>query len=174
MRINKIVELELETRCKQLKDEGNTERDIADKLTIESHQPISQAGVHRYLTSLVKDKQAVIDRSDKLKVKIIEAELDTVQARHEIIDELRKLATQAKDANDISLAIAGLHRAILALDSLDKRLGRFMSGGGVQVNVNQTVQFNEQYNELKAIVVNTLCDNCKEKVRLKLHEVVSE
>ncbi len=172
---NKITILNLESVAKELKEKNKTEEEIAAILSNRANQKISRSSVHRFFAEQIRTHQEVIEKNDKLKAKVIEAELDTVQQRHEIITELRELAVKAKEENDITAAIVGLHRAIIALDSLDKRLGRFISGSGIQVNVNQTNQsiHVQEYIELKSIVVNELCDNCKEKVRLRLHELVT-
>lgn len=60
-----------------------------------------------------------------IQTKVIELELDTFQARHELIKEIRELSKQAKEDGDLRTAITGLDKAVAALDSLDKRLGRF-------------------------------------------------
>lgn len=123
--INKIVELNLESKTIELKEKNKGEVEIARILSEESNILISRSSVHRYLAAQVRANRGLIEKSNKLKEKVIELELDTVQARHELIKELRALAQQAKDEGDIRTAISGFEKAISALDSLDKRLGKF-------------------------------------------------
>ncbi len=133
---NKIVELNLETRAKELKEQRKTEKEIAAILSEEAKVPITSSGVHRYFAAQIRQQREVIEKSEKLQAKVIQLELDTVQARHELIKELRELAKQAKDEGDIRTAIAGLEKAISGLDSLDKRLGRFTENKNEQTVIN--------------------------------------
>lgn len=125
MKINKIIELNLETRIKELRERNTIEEEIASILSKESNTTITRSCVHRYLAGQVRENRELIEKSNRLKEKVIELELDTVQARHELIKELRELAKQAKDEGDLRTAISGLEKAISGLDSLDKRLGKF-------------------------------------------------
>lgn len=105
MIINKIVRLGLESRAKELKEERKSEREIMEILNAESNNKLSQSCVHRYFAAEIK---AHCDLS-----------------RHELIKEIRELSKQAKEDGDLRTAIAGLDKEVAALDSLDKRLGRF-------------------------------------------------
>ncbi len=122
---NKIIQLGLESRLKQLREDNIGEEEAASILSKEVNTKITRSCVHRHLAAQVRANRGLIEKSNKLKEKVIELELDTVQARHELIRELRALAQQAKDEGDIKTAISGFEKAISALDSLDKRLGKF-------------------------------------------------
>lgn len=170
MKPNRISQLNLESRIKELLYENKSEREIASILSNESGQRITQSSVHRYLAIQDKLKQQVVEKNDRLKAKVLEVELDTIEARHELIKEIRDLAQEAKQSGDIKTALIGLDKAVNALDSLDKRLGRFAIQPEVQVNL----QFTEQFNELKAVVIGELCDNCKQKIKGRLHELAGK
>lgn len=57
---------------------------------------------------------------------------------------------------------------IRGLETLSELLGDLNRAPQVNVQVNQ------QFNELKAIVMGELCANCKQKVRGRLHELVGK
>jgi predicted transcriptional regulator len=167
MNQNIISKLNLEPRIADLKRENLSERDIAKTLTKESNQPITRSAVHRYLSANVRLCQEVVEVNNKIKVKVAEAELDTIEARRELIDKIRDLGEKAEEFGDIKTALYALDKAINALDSLDKRLGKFTDKPDIQVNL----QFNAEFNELKAVIVGELCPACKAKVRGRLHEI---
>ncbi|HIH44225.1 MAG TPA: hypothetical protein HA257_03845 [Candidatus Methanoperedenaceae archaeon] len=149
---NQIIKLNLEPRLAALKTEGKTERQIADILSKESNQKVTKSSVHRYLASHDQLCREVVEKNNKLKAKVIELELDTVQARQELIDKIRQLGEKAEQDGDLKTALYALDKAIAALDSLDKRLGRFTAQPEVQVNV-QSIQVNRQFNEFMKIVL---------------------
>ncbi len=122
---SKIIQFNLETRLKELREKNRGEDEIASTLSKESNKKITRSCVHRYLAAQVRENRGLIEKNNRLKARVVELELDTVQARHELIRELRELARQAKDEGDIRAAMSGLEKAISGLDSLDKRLGKF-------------------------------------------------
>jgi hypothetical protein len=173
MRPNKITELNLELHVRDLLEQDKSEREIASILSGESNQKITQSSVHRYLASQDKMRAEVIAKREELKAKVVGAELDTVTARLEVIQEIRDLATQARESGELSTALAGLSKAILALDSLDKRLGRFTTDQPQQ-EVHVNLQLNQEYTELKSLVLGGLCDNCKQRLKGGLYELTSK
>lgn len=108
MIVNQIIKLGLESRTAELKMKGESERSIALILSTESNCIISQPCVHRYLASHDRICQEAVEKSNKLKAKVAELELDTVQARQELIREIRDLAQQAKEEGDLKTALIGL------------------------------------------------------------------
>lgn len=137
MTLNKLIKLKLESRTDDLKAQGKTEREMAAILSSETNQKITKACVHRYLASQTEQHKELIQKKEELHTRVIEAELDTVQARHDIIKELRCLARKAEEEGDLKTAITGLNNAVAALESLDKRLGKLtpqaVEASGVQV-----------------------------------------
>jgi len=124
MRINNIIKFDLESRAKDLKGEGKTLEDISQILTEEAKTPISLSTVFRYFDSNEKAIAQVIEKSDKLKVKIADAEINTINKRVEIIDQFLEISEQAISCGDFRAAVMALRGATEAQDSLDERLGK--------------------------------------------------
>lgn len=151
MATNKIVKFSMEKRVKELLSMSppKTERQIASILTTESNQKITQSCVHRFITAREDIVKQAIQKSVKLTERAAGLELDTVQQRQDIIKEIQELAKKAKEDGDLKTALYGLDKAIGAMDSLDKRLGRFTKEGAINVNVH----INQQINDIVAIVL---------------------
>ncbi|MFZ3384739.1 MAG: hypothetical protein WA144_12510 [Candidatus Methanoperedens sp.] len=163
---SEIVKLKLEARVTDMVKGDLSERDIADTLSKESGQKITQSSVHRYLTSNTRLCREVVAVNNKMKVMVLEVELDTIEALHQLITKIRKLGDKAEEIGDIKTALYALDKAVSALDSLDKRLGQ-ITEPAVQVNIGM-------FNDLKAVIVGELCPECKIKIKGRLHEIVSQ
>ena len=124
MRVNNIVKFNLETRAKELRWESKSMEDIACTLSDESGQTITKSTVYRYFESNDKIASQMIEKNDKLKIKVIETEINTIEKRIEIIDTLLKIAEQAQECGDLRAAVLALRAATEAQDSLDSRLGK--------------------------------------------------
>lgn len=124
MRINNIVKYDLETRAKALKGEGKTLEEISKILSAESKTKISVSTVYRYFEANEKAMIQAIEKSDKLKAKVADAEINTITKRVEIIDEFLTIAEQALSCGDFRAAVMALRGATEAQDSLDERLGK--------------------------------------------------
>src|SRR5450759_5134206 len=155
--MNQITKLNLESRARELKIAGESERTIASILSSEANQKITQSSLHRYLANNTKVTQQAIESNDKLKVKVAEAELDTIEARHELIDKIRELGEKAEGNGDLKTALYALDKAINALDSLDKRLGKLTDRPDINVNVKITNQLNSLLN----FMLTKICPACK-------------
>jgi len=166
-----IPKYHLEIRAKELFYDNKSEYQIAAILTQESGHPISRSAVHRYFESLKLVKEGLVSRQENLKVRSSELILDTIQARHEIINELRALAMQAKNENDIKTALMGLDRAVSALDSLDRRLGNFMPETQVNVGIGlQTpgAQHEQQFTNFMKVVLEVVDMDTRARIVSKL------
>lgn len=126
-----------------------TERHIAAVLTAEANQKITQSCVHRFIVAHNDLVKGAIQKSEKLTERVAGLELDTVQQRQDIIKEIQELARQAKKGGELKTALYGLDKAIGAMDSLDKRLGR-LTGDGTTVNVS--VQVNQYMGALVTVI----------------------
>ena len=135
MRVNNIVKFNLETRAKELRWENKSMEDIASTLSKESGQQITKSTVFRYFESNYKIAAQVIEKNDKLKVKVIETEINTIEKRIEIIDSLLKIAEQAQGCGDLRAAVLALRAATEAQDSLDSRLGKLKAPSNTN-NIN--------------------------------------
>ncbi|KKG69168.1 hypothetical protein [Methanosarcina mazei] len=94
MRINNIIKYDLETRAKDLKAEGRTLEEISKVLTEEAKTPISISTVYRNFESNKKALVQAIEKSDKLKAKVDDAEINTITKRVGIIDEFLTIADE--------------------------------------------------------------------------------
>ena len=124
MRINNIIKYDLETRAKCLKGSGKTLEEISRILTEEVKNPISLSTVYRYFDSNEKAIVQAIEKSDKLKAKVADAEINTITKRVEIIDQFLEISEQAISCRDFRAAVMALRGATEAQDSLDERLGK--------------------------------------------------
>ena len=123
MRINNIVTNDLESRAKTLKGAGKTLEEISLILTKESKIPISLSSVYRYFDSNKLALVQAIEKSDKLRAKVADAEIDTITKRVEIIDQFLKISDRAISGGDFRAAVMALRGATEAQNCLDERLG---------------------------------------------------
>jgi predicted transcriptional regulator len=170
MNQNIISKLNLEPRISDMKRENLSERDIAQTLSKESNQTITRSAVHRYLSANVRLCQEVVEVNNKMKVKVAEAELDTIEARHELIDKIRDLGDKAESNGDLKTALYAVSQSLAALESLDKRLGKLTETPGVHVSL----QITSQMNELTAIIAGEQCPTCKTQKIGRLHEIAGK
>ena len=70
MKINNIVKHNLESRAKDLRAGGNSFAAIAKVLSVEDKVNITKDSVQRYFLSNEKAVAHVVERSDKLKMKV--------------------------------------------------------------------------------------------------------
>jgi len=134
MRINNIIKYNLETRAKALKGEGKTLEEISKILSAESKTKISVSTVYRYFEANEKAMIQAIEKNDKLKAKVADAEINTITKRVEIIDKFLTIAEQALSCGDFRAAVMALRGATEAQDSLDERLGKLK--GPLPTNIN--------------------------------------
>jgi len=135
MRINNIIKYNLETRAKALKGEGKTLEEISKILSAESKTKISVSTVYRYFEANEKAMIQAIEKSDKLKAKVADAEINTITKRVEIIDEFLTIAEQALSCGDFRAAVMALRGATEAQDSLDERLGKLKGSQPTSINI---------------------------------------
>lgn len=135
MKPNTIVKFNLETRAKQLRLDGKSFDDISKILSEELEQTITKSTVFRYFQANDKAAAQVIEKNEKLKAKVVEAEIDTISKRLEIIDKFLEIAEQARRCGDFRAAVMALRGATEAQDSLDERLGKLKGPAGTNVNV---------------------------------------
>jgi len=135
MRINNIIKYDLETRAKALKGEGKTLEEISKILSAESKTKISVSTVYRYFEANEKAMIQAIEKNDKLKAKVADAEINTITKRVEIIDEFLTIAEQALSCGDFRAAVMALRGATEAQDSLDERLGKLKGPQPTNINI---------------------------------------
>lgn len=135
MRINNIIKCDMETRAKDLKGSGKTLGEIAKILSDESKTPITVSTVFRYFESNEKAMIQAIEKSDKLKSKVADAEINTITKRVEIIDHFLEVADEAQECGDFKAAVMALRGATEAQDSLDERLGKLKGSQPTNINI---------------------------------------
>jgi len=139
MRINNIIKFDLETRARNLKGEGKTLEEISQILTEESQNQISISTVYRYFDSNEKALIQAIEKSDKLKVKMADAEISTIEQRMKVILSLIEIGAEARLEGDRRGAVLALKAATEALHLLDQRLGKLVPNNTlIQINNNST------------------------------------
>lgn len=166
MNQNNIIKLNLEPRIADMKRENLSERDIAKILSKEMNQKITKSAVHRYLAGNVRLCQEVVEVNNKMKVKVLEAELDTIEARRALIDRITALGDKAEESGDIKTALYAVHLSTSALDSLDKRIGIFTDKPDVQVNI----QVNQRFDTFMNVVLQECDAPTKARISQKMRE----
>jgi IS30 family transposase len=135
MRVNNIIKHNLETRAKALKGEGKTLEEISKILSAESKTKISVSTVYRYFEANEKAMIQAIEKNDKLKAKVADAEINTITKRVEIIDQFLEISEQALSCGDFRAAVMALRGATEAQDSLDERLGKLKGSQPTNINI---------------------------------------
>ena len=139
MKINNIVKLNLETRAKDLRANGKSFAAIAKVLSHENKITITKDSVQRYFLADTDAKAQVIERSDKLKKKIVDAEISTINQRMEVILSLIEIGAEARLEGDRRGAVLALRAATDALHKLDEHLGILNpSNTLIQINNNSS------------------------------------
>lgn len=132
MRTNTIVKFDLESRAKDLKGLSKSYEEIAFILSNETKQTITKSSVFRYFESNHNAAVQVIEKQDKLKAKVAEAEINTIEQRIQVIEGLLRLAEEAEGEHT---RVKAYQAANDALDSLDSRIGK-LSPRGSTINLN--------------------------------------
>jgi carbamoylphosphate synthase small subunit len=135
MKINNIVKLDLETRAKDLRAAGKSHAEIAKVLSEENKVTITKDSVQRYFSSDNNAKAQVIEKQDKLKAKVIDADINTIGKRVQIIDFLLKIAVDMHRQGESKTAVLALRAATEAQDSLDQRLGKLKGPQPTNINI---------------------------------------
>ena len=139
---HKIVRYCLQSRVSQLKAEGKSYREIATIITKESGHNVSNTSVQRYFEATDRAKVEVVEKSDRLKAKLVEAEFNTVSGCVTCIEDLQKICAAAKESGDLRTAILAIDSIYKGLDMLNKILGKYQttsqhmfSNSDVQINL---------------------------------------
>lgn len=139
---HKIVRYCLQSRVSQLRAEGKSYREIATIITKESGHNVSNTSVQRYFEATDQAKVEVVEKSDRLKAKLVEAEFNTVSGCVTCIEDLQKICAAAKESGDLRTAILAIDSIYKGLDMLNKILGKYQttsqhmfSNSDVQINL---------------------------------------
>ncbi|MGB3908245.1 MAG: hypothetical protein WBL02_07425 [Methanomethylovorans sp.] len=124
---HKIIRLNLQSQASDLKAAGKSLREISRILSEESGKSISYPSVMRYFEAVDRARVEVVEKSDKLKSRLVEAEIDTINEAMQCIEDLRGICQEAKAAGDLRVAILAIDSIYKGLDMLNKMLGKYQS-----------------------------------------------
>lgn len=137
---NKIKKFGLYSRAIELRGPLGEEKsfaDIARILSEESEENITQSSVQRFFASLEKEKQKAVAKSDQLKAKVAEAEINTIDEAMACIDELKDICRGAKEAGDYRTAVMAMDKVFSGLDIVNKVLGKYQTSPQNVFNFNE-------------------------------------
>lgn len=137
MAINKITKLDLESRAIALKGKDMSYSEIAAALSNESNEVITFSSVQRFFASRDKAKAQAVEKSDKLKAKVAEAEINTIEEAMYCITTLKEICEDAKKSKDYKTAMQAIDRVYPALDIINKILGKYQTSPQNQFNFTE-------------------------------------
>jgi hypothetical protein len=130
------------------------------------NQKLSQSSVHRYFANNAQITQQAIESSDKLKVKVAESSLDVIKEALMIVSNIKAEIRDARNFGGDPARMGSLYAQwIKALELASEILGDIDRAPVVNI------QITSQMNELKAVIIGELCQECKAKVKGRLHEI---
>lgn len=137
MAINKINKYGLESKAVALKKDDKSFTEIARILSLDSKRQISESSVQRFFASLDSDKREAVQKSDKLKTKLVEAEINTLQEALEAIEVLKDICQEAKLTGDLKTAILAVEGIYKGLDMINKLLNKYQTTTNNQFNFTE-------------------------------------
>lgn len=137
MAVNKLNKYGLESKAVALKKDGKSFTEIASELSLVSNKQISVSSVQRFFASRESDKLEAVQKSDKLKVKLVEAEINTLQEALECIEELKAICREAKLTGDLKTAILAVESIYKGLDMINKLLNKYQTTTNNQFNFTE-------------------------------------
>jgi len=128
MQRTKIEVLNLQNKAIELRTVNKLSyQKIAEKLTKYSGQTITYDVVRRFFALKEKDAVEVAGKSDKLKAKLVEGEINTIQGCVDCIEQLKDICKKCKEEGDYRGAIQAIDKIYPALDMLNKVLGKYQN-----------------------------------------------
>jgi len=126
----------MEARATELKGQGKPLSEISEILSHEAQHVIGKSAVCRFFEANATAAAQAIENSNKLAAKVAETEINTIEARLKVVDNLLELAAKSMDERNRILACK---TATETLDSLDKRLGNISPPGAPVTNLNNNI-----------------------------------
>ena len=150
---NKIQVLNLSDKAVQLRAEGLSFRQISKELTKRAKQPITYHVVQKFFSKREHDAIEVVGKSDKLKTKIVEAEINTIQECMKCLSDLQDVFDRAMEEGDLRAAILATGEKWKGIDIINKVLGKYqnlpdmvsVTNNTVYVSLDQKVKEYEKY-----------------------------
>lgn len=137
MKINKVIQCDMETRALELRAQNKSLRQIAKSLSDEAKESISYGSVKNYFDAYDADKSRVAEKKDKLMEKVVEEEINTIVEVRTNIEELREISRLAKEAGDYRTAANALDKIYGGLEIINKMLGKYQTTPQVQFNFQE-------------------------------------
>lgn len=116
-------------------------RQIAKELTKFSGEKISFDIVRRFFALKEHDAVEVAAKSDKLKSKIVDAEINTIQECMKCLADLQLVFDQALENGDLRAAIMATGEKWKGIDIINKVLGKYQNLPDMVNNVTQNNVF---------------------------------
>ena len=150
---NKIQVLNLSDKAVQLRAEGLSFRQISTELTKRAKQPITYHVVQKFFSKREHDAIEVVGKSDKLKTKIVEAEINTIEECMKCLADLQEVFDRAMEEGDLRAAILATGEKWKGIDIINKVLGKYqnlpemvsVTNNTVYVSLDQKVKEYEKY-----------------------------
>jgi hypothetical protein len=150
---NKIQVLNLSDKAVQLRAEGLSFRQISTELTKRARQPITYHVVQKFFSKREHDAIEVVGKSDKLKTKIVEAEINTIEECMKCLADLQDVFDRAMEEGDLRAAILATGEKWKGIDIINKVLGKYqnlpemvsVTNNTVYVSLDQKVKEYEKY-----------------------------
>lgn len=170
MAINRIIKLGLEEEAGRLAaDPGMNKSKIAAELSRISGQEITRSTVQRYFQANGDPVQKAVKTREEIVARTINERLDTV-GQLRVINETAVRILNSNIADNPRTAIMALReiREQLALQA--KLLGDLPADGSVTINILQ----NPIFAEFQTIVEGVICDECRQCLRERLHQILGK
>ena len=169
MKVNRIVKLGLEQTAHELKTQGLSDAEIAQKLSEIAGEEISRYTVLRYFKS---NKDPAIQRAkqrEEIVSRALNSRLDVVEQLNRINQTVWQLADQALSTGDSKTALKSLSEIRRQIELQAKLLGD-LPDQQVQVNIDFRNQFLKFEQNLANLVLEELCYDCRRRVAERIEE----
>jgi|GEM_PF-1302513 hypothetical protein len=170
MKVNRIVKLGLEQKAHELKTQGLSDTEIAQKLSEIAGEEISRFTVLRYFKS---NKDLVIQKAkqrEEIISRALNSRLDVVEQLNRINQTMWQLADDALRRGDSKTAIQAL-KEIREQISLQAKLLGDLPDQQININVNVHNELIRFEQKVIQIVYEVLCDDCRTEFSRKLEEI---
>lgn len=142
MQKTRIEVLNLQNKAIELRTVNKLSyRQIADELSKRSGEKITFSVVRRYFALKERDAVEVAAKSDKLKSKIVDAEINTIQECMKCLADLQLVFDQALENGDLRAAIMATGEKWKGIDIINKVLGKYQNLPDMVNNVTQNNVF---------------------------------
>lgn len=165
MALNKIVKLNLEEQACELKQQGLSDYQIADKLSQLAGDKITQSSVWRYFN---QNKDPIIQHAkqrEEIVSRAINGRLDVVAQLNKINELALNLLAQAIDSNNSNQALKAMKEVREQLEFQAKLLGD-LPDQHVNINIQSEVAKFEQ--KIVGIIAGGLCNECRARLESTL------